>query len=324
MNKKISLKINYLIYNFLWLSEQLFGTKKISWTQMREIFFNNYLLPATKAPNRFGPVEIRDIHFIDKDFIKNLPTDRPLVLRGLTEKTACLKSWNWDYLKKMMANTEQPYTDTFSGNSFNSGMKKTDELFENILSDRPQYSLMFGDILTKETRLLNDLETAKWIDLKAFSFKLNKSWKFFAAGKKRNTNLHCELGSGLIMQILGEKRWIIFSPKYSANIYPKISWKMYIESARFPDFSKARNEPLGIEGFEVLLKPGEVLYCPAYFWHFITNETAAVSISYKWTEPLSFLRHPFLSICVLTSRYPMAFFRLPVLKRFSKIHPPVG
>jgi len=223
-----------------------------------------------------------------------------------------------------MGSIDQPFTDTFSSNSFNSGIKKSEDLFNSILSDNPRFSLMFGDILTTKPELLDELQTNNWIDLKAFFFKFNKSWKFFAAGKNRKTHLHSELGSALAIQILGKKRWIIFSPKFSSRVYPKVNWKMYIESNQFADFDKVKHENLGIEGYDVLLEPGDVLYCPAYFWHFIINETPALSVSYKWTEPSNFFRHPFLSLCVLSSRRPSTIFRLPGLKRFSKIYPPVG
>jgi hypothetical protein len=320
----MTLKLKKVIYHILWIGEQLVGTKNLTWSQFRENFKALHLTPFNGSPNRFAPIEIIDINYLNEDFIKNLPSDRPLVFRGLINQTECLQKWSWPYLKNTMGEIEQPFVDTFSEANFNSGVKQSDKIIESIVSENPQFSIIVGDILDKKPELVKDLQVEKWVDLSAFKFKLNKSWQFFAAGKKRNTNLHSELGSVLSLQILGEKTWTVFSTKYSVNVSPKVNWKMYIESNYYSDFSKFKNQNLGIVGFEVLLKPGDVLYYPSFFWHYVTNETASAAVSFKWTEPLSFLRHPFLSLCIITSRNPSALFRLPGLKKLSKINPPVG
>ena len=317
-------RIFIFFYHVLWITEQFFGYKKIGWSSLRQSFYLKYIYPYQKGENVFKEVPQDFKTFLSASDLLNLPSNSPLLFKGLANQTNCVKNWNWDYLKNQIGDLDQPFTDTFSKNSFNSGVGNTKELINNILSENPQYSIMFGDATIKNKNLNNDLELSKWIDLSKFKFKLNKSWKFFAAGKGRNTNLHCELGNGLIIQVVGEKRWIIFPPEFSMNVNPKINWKMYIESATYPNFSLAENNNLGIEAYEVVLKPGDVLYCPAYFWHFVTNQTAAVSISYKWTNASSFIKNPFLSACVLSSRYPSSIFRLPILKKFSIIHPPVG
>ncbi len=296
----------------------------MGWSNFRQNFYLKNIYPFHCKDNVFKEVPISDVKNLSSSFLNSLPPDSPILFKGLVKNIDCVKKWNWDYLTNEIGDLDQPFTDTFSKNSFNSGVGRTKDLIQNILSDKPQYSIMFGDATIQNKTLQNDLELEKWIDLSKFKFKLNKSWKFFAAGINRNTNLHCELGNGLIIQVLGEKRWIIFSPKYSMNVAPKINWKMYIESATSPNFSLVEKEKMGIEAYEVILKPGDVLYCPAFYWHFVTNKTAAVSISYKWTNASSFFRNPFLSACVLSSRYPSSIFRLPFLKRFSIIHPPVG
>ena len=318
------LNFKYAIYYFLWISEQIFGTQKISWSNFRNSFYEKHLKPSQDSPNSFTGVKEIQKDYLTYSYLKKIPYNEPLIFRGLINETKAIQKWNWEYIRKKLRNSNQPFTDTFSNDNFNSGVMNADTLIENILSENPQFSIMFGDLLRNDSTMLDEIELKKWIAPNAFKFKLNKTWQFFAAGKKRNTNLHSELGSGLILQIIGEKRWVLFSSKYTSHLNPKVNWKMYLESSNYSDFSKIKNGNNSITGFEVLLKPGDVLYCPGYFWHFVTNETAAVSVSFKWTEPFNFLRYPLLSFFILTSRAPSVFFRLPGLKRFSNIHPPIG
>ncbi len=310
-------------YHFLWLTEQFFGTKKTNWTKTRETFYKKHLEPIRNTINIWQNVEVLNIDILDKNFIQNLPHDKPLVLKGALKKCSAIDRWNWDYLKTNLEGIPQAYTDTTKHN-FNTGVMDSVKIIDDILSDNPKFSILFGDILYKKNDIFKDLNTEKWIDLKCLKYKLNLTWQFFAAGKGRKTNLHGELGSSLSLQIKGTKTWTIIPPYYSTNLYPRVSWRMYLESNYFADFIQVKNQSLGIQGYEVSLVPGDILWCPAFFWHYVQNETASISVSYKWTSIRSILKYPAQAIVILTSRYPSAFMRLPIIRLLARFHPPVG
>lgn len=315
--------LHYLGYLFLWITEQILGSQKLNWTKYRERFYKNQIKKNHSKPNVWRAIETVRMSFLDINFFKNLPNDRPLLIKGAFANSSCSDKWTWEYMKTALHGYDQAFTDTTKHN-FNTGIKSSTELIDNILSDIPRYSILFGDILYKKPELLSDLETPKWIDLTALKYKMNLTWQFFAAGKGRKTNLHSELGSSLSLQIRGEKKWTIFSPKYSVNVYPRVSWRMYLESNYHSDFSQVMNSELGIQGYQVTLEPGDILWCPSFFWHFVENKTASLSVSCKWTSTQSFLRHPFLSTIILSSRHPSALMRLPIIRLFARLHPPVG
>jgi hypothetical protein len=310
-------------YLFLWMTEQFFGTKKLNWTQSREAFYKKNVEPFQNAQNFWDKIEIVQVDYLDDKFIRNLPHDRPLLLKGAFMKSRAVEKWSWDYLRSSLKGETQAFTDT-SKHNFNTGIKDVNQIIDNILSDDPKYSILFGDIIYKKDEFFKDLETEKWIDLNSLKHKMNLTWQFFAAGKGRKTNLHGELGSSLSLQIRGKKTWTIIPPEFSTNLYPRVSWRMYLESNYFADFASVKNKNLGIRGYQVTLEPGDILWCPSYFWHFVENESASVSVSYKWTSWISFARHPILSAVILTSRYPSAFMRLPLIRLIARFHPPVG
>jgi len=318
------LLIYKLFFHFLWLFDHLFGSKHFNFYKLRKNIYSKKLYPSFNEPNVFSSIEVVELNVLTKEIENSLPKDRPIILRGLLNNTTALKNWNWQHLEESFQNSEQPYTDTFSQDNFHSGTKSAKELFQNILSDNPRYSIMFSNLLQGSMQLFKELETEKWIKLNGFKTSFNKSWQFFAAGKNRDTNLHAELGTTISCQIIGEKHWVLFSPIYSYRLNPKVNWKMYIESENYSQFKNFKNLPLGIKGYEATLKAGDVLYFPACYWHFVTNKTAAVSVSFKWTDLRNFFQVPFLSLLLVTSRNPFVFFRLPLLKKLSRTFPPKG
>lgn len=316
-------KIYSLFYHFLWITEQFFGTTRFNWTKFREAFYTKFLRPYHSKPNQWSNVEVLHVDFLDEAFIKKLPKDKPLVIKGAFNKSGSISKWSWDYLKKSLKGIEQAFTDTHRHN-FNTGLMSAEDLIDNITSESPRYSILFGDIVQKRQDFVTDLETHKWIDIDSLKMQMNLTWQFFAAGKGRKTNLHGELGHAMSLQIKGTKKWTIFSPKYSGHVYPKVAWRMYLESQYHSDFAQIKNKDFGIEGYEVTLEPGDILWCPSFFWHFVENESASLSVSYKWTNWGSFIRHPFASAIILSSRHPSIIMRLPIIRHFARFHPPVG
>ncbi|XP_065666280.1 HSPB1-associated protein 1 isoform X2 [Hydra vulgaris] len=85
-------------------------------------------------------------------------------------------------------------------------------------------------------------------------------------------------GTNLVAQILGIKEWILFSPHVSelmqatripyeeSTIFSKVDVKSYLQY-----------------GIKVRLLPGEVLYVPKHWWHYVENETNSISIN-TWLE----------------------------------------
>ncbi|XP_059503512.1 HSPB1-associated protein 1 homolog [Stegostoma tigrinum] len=104
-----------------------------------------------------------------------------------------------------------------------------------------------------------------------------------------NTPCHLDsYGCNLVLQVQGRKRWHLFPPEDTAFLYPtRIPYEessvfssvnvVNPDFARFPRFRGARPHL-------VTLHPGEVLFVPRHWWHYVESlDPVTVSIN-SWIE----------------------------------------
>lgn len=100
--------------------------------------------------------------------------------------------------------------------------------------------------------------------------------------------LHYDFFDGFLVQIQGRKRAVLFHPRESWRLYlpstfsvsPHVS-EVLIDGPGFPDyerFPKLRE----VEGIEVVLEPGEILYVPAGWMHQVWGLDETISVNYWW------------------------------------------
>ncbi|XP_078260505.1 HSPB1-associated protein 1 homolog isoform X2 [Rhinoraja longicauda] len=104
-----------------------------------------------------------------------------------------------------------------------------------------------------------------------------------------NTPCHLDsYGCNLVLQVQGRKRWHLFPPEDTSFLYP--TRIPYEESSvfssvnivnpdleRFPRFSRVRP-------YVVTLSPGEVLFVPRHWWHYVESlDPVTISIN-SWIE----------------------------------------
>lgn len=102
------------------------------------------------------------------------------------------------------------------------------------------------------------------------------------------TPLHCDPYYNMFCQIWGSKYVRMYHPKYKQQLYPfsdpflrntsqvrveKVHSKDYKD---FPGFSE-------VPYLEHRLKPGEMLFMPRKYWHFVQALDISWSVSYWWT-----------------------------------------
>ncbi|XP_071394946.1 HSPB1-associated protein 1 homolog [Centroberyx affinis] len=104
-----------------------------------------------------------------------------------------------------------------------------------------------------------------------------------------NTPCHLDsYGCNLVLQVQGRKRWHLFPPDDAANMYPtRIPYEessvfsqvdvLRPDLQRFPAFRRAR-------AHTVTLQPGQVLYVPRHWWHYVESvDPVTVSVN-SWIE----------------------------------------
>jgi hypoxia-inducible factor 1-alpha inhibitor (HIF hydroxylase) len=103
------------------------------------------------------------------------------------------------------------------------------------------------------------------------------------------TPVHYDGMENLFAMISGHKRCILFNPSQYRSLYPFPAHHPHDRQSQvdfdnpnfdmFPRFREAH-------GYETILEPGEVLYIPSHWWHYIESEENSMTISLNfWFEP---------------------------------------
>ncbi|XP_043071228.1 lysine-specific demethylase 8 isoform X2 [Drosophila grimshawi] len=96
--------------------------------------------------------------------------------------------------------------------------------------------------------------------------------------------MHNDPKHNLLCQVFGSKIIILASPADTPNLYPHESEFLNNTSqidAAIPDFERF---PLlrRTRFYELLLQPGDCLYLPPKWWHYVRSETPSFSVSFWW------------------------------------------
>ncbi|CAG2210944.1 HSPBAP1 [Mytilus edulis] len=102
------------------------------------------------------------------------------------------------------------------------------------------------------------------------------------------TNCHYDTyGFNLVAQIYGRKRWTLFPPSDTKYMYP--TRIPYEESSVFSQVNVKKPDTTTFHLFKnshphvVILEPGDVLYVPRHWWHFVESLETSISIN-TWVE----------------------------------------
>ncbi|KAG7220315.1 hypothetical protein INR49_010149 [Caranx melampygus] len=141
----------------------------------------------------------------------------------------------------------------------------------NVFQDQPS---MFEDV--------------KWSDF-GFEGRNGRESTLWIGTEGANTPCHLDsYGCNLVLQVQGRKRWHLFPPEDTSKLYPtRIPYEessvfsqvdvLHPDLSRFPDFQRARVHT-------VTLQPGQVLYVPRHWWHYVESvDPITVSIN-SWIE----------------------------------------
>jgi hypothetical protein len=128
--------------------------------------------------------------------------------------------------------------------------------------------------------LLDDLQRPYLLDPAIF----DKTVSLWFSGKKCKSPLHFDGADNFFVQIFGEKRFILFPPKDTDHLYPAMGKLLphcslinifNPDLVKFPLFEKTNS-------IELIIKPGQMLYIPAKWWHAVESLSVSASVNYWW------------------------------------------
>ncbi|CAH3023213.1 unnamed protein product [Porites evermanni] len=130
-------------------------------------------------------------------------------------------------------------------------------------------------------------QSVKW-DSFGFPQRSGDESTIWIGSAEASTPCHFDTyGCNLVAQIYGQKKWTLFPPEETPKLYP--TRIPYEESSVFsqvnidnPDLSRFPSFASAVQ-YEVTLDPGDVLFVPKKWWHYVQSLDTSISIN-TWIE----------------------------------------
>ena len=242
-------------------------------------------------------VEIIEVNEITCNKFSELSAQRkPLVLRGL-DIGSCTSRWTPDYLIDTYGKVES--TVQVSSSSRMNFVQKNfiykkmlfGELIQNASSTKPDagdchqflYFRSLGEDVRKDVSNFHKQFPLLAADVSipnVFQEQDYFSSVFRLASKGTQLWTHYDVMDNILLQIVGDKKIYLYPPSDALNLYLKGD-KSTVMDVENPNLEEFPNFAL-VHSYECILKPGDVLFIPALWFHNVTSLDFGVAINVFW------------------------------------------
>lgn len=312
-------RIGYGIFQFLdhFMSRKL--VVKVFGKIRYQLFLSISKTLEKKGKGVILDIEVREELTINEFKKEYLRKGIPVVLKGAAKDWISCKNWTPTYFKEQYGEDEVPLMDAIY---LEKGVKyvKLKEVIDEVLKGNSSY-LRFYNLLSRHPERYKDFDKG-WLSKLRHKRAYVTFTQIFIGGKNSNTGLHNSHADNLFAQMHGEKEWILYPNYFTPLIDPpsttggtyRITPKRGTHGQPFnpfqPDF---KDFPLYqyIDGYKVVLEPGDILYNPPYMWHSVRNNTESIGLGYRWVNAFSAIKssplYYFLDLCAYRPSYFKAY-----------------
>jgi hypothetical protein len=227
-----------------------------------------------------------------KEFQRLWRLFQPFIIKGVVDTWDAYKNWSSGYLRDKCGENElnvecldaDNYDFTNENYYQHCKMKLKDYISlteKGRLEDIQKYYLAQLDFESNFPELIADIVYPDYLQ-----GKRQVAFWFGFASKDQGTvcHLHYDNAHNLFSQIVGRKKFLLYPPSNYLSFYPPLG-----EASAYPSFSKVNPSEPDHERFpkfpwqskiEVILEPGDMLYLPPYWWHYVTAMEKSISLSF--------------------------------------------
>lgn len=231
--------------------------------------------------------KIQRISGIDKDeftreFVKK---GKPAIITDLADAWPAKEKWTVGFFKTQYGDLDVP---VFSKNFSKPGKKymasettmKFRDYLELIEAGPTDYRLFLFNIFKHAPELKKDFSEPTIMD----GFMMRFPLMFFGGGGS-NVQLHFDIDLSHVFhtQFFGQKRVVLFAPDQSRNLYQHpftVRTPVDIDNPDLDKYPKFRE----VQGYEDVLEPGETLFMPSGYWHYMHYLTGGYAMSLRANE----------------------------------------
>jgi hypothetical protein len=209
---------------------------------------------------------------------------RPVVIRGLAKDCEAVKKWNREFFLEKYGNTE------LYMNKIEYGEQIKVREWMGKLSEVLEKKGIYGDnskiLFTKHPELQDDIASVPgWRKfLKSSIFLSPYIFLGFASGAP----FHCANFWNFFIMVDGEKQWTFISPEHSLQVGALVNpTALYADGCVTGKGGTWRDESEIFKQYcpkyRTILKQGDVLLNPPWWWHEIQNQTPfTIGIATRW------------------------------------------
>jgi len=214
---------------------------------------------------------------------------KPVVFTDLMASWPAKEKWTIEYFKEKYGDLMVPVvSNNFSrpGKGYlTADMHITFREYLEILESGPSDLRIFAwNIFWKAPELREDFEIPDIMD----GFVNELPFFFFGCeGSRVTLHYDVDMSHVFLNQIYGRKRIILFSPEQGRQLYHLPFTVSSHVNILDPDFVK-HPALQHVKGIEVMLMPGETLFIPRGYWHYIEYTDGGYSISLRSFDSVLF------------------------------------
>lgn len=243
--------------------------------------------------------------------------NRPVVITGVADRWRATGLWTPDYFRSHFADARVSFTAWESDAPTNDPTdyyahrkKRSTRLgtFIDLMRSGEDYSRNYVTqfpIFRALPQLREDVEPPDaYMNIPrhyppSVRRRLKKEPTLWLGPARTVTPVHFDAAHNLLAQIHGRKRLLLVPPEHSRKLYypaPELGHVNYSPvDVEAPDLGRF---PLyeGVAPLEVLLGPGEILFIPVRWWHYVRALEPTISLNFWWfsLDSLRRMWHPYL------------------------------
>lgn len=230
--------------------------------------------------NQIERVSGLDQKIFEENFLKK---NKPVIMTDIAREWAAFEKWTPDFFKNVHGHHRvKVYDQSYAaaGSSYMKAVKEITfaEYIESLLEKNLDLRIFLYNIIKEIPELKADLSLPKILD------KMDERFIFLFFGCKGSvTPLHFDIDMAHVLHtnLYGNKRWILFSPEESRNLYHHpMTVRSYVDINN-PDLHKFPRLQNIRKGHEAILGRGETLFIPSGYWHQVEYPESSFGLSMR-------------------------------------------
>ena len=215
---------------------------------------------------------------------KYLIPQKPVLIKGLGNHYPAGEKWSIEFLKEYCGDVKVGVFDNNQQHSKASAyttpdveMKFSDYVDNVMTAGKSNLRMFLFNMFKHKPGLRNDFPCPYLF--KGILGKIGHMF-FGCEGTKVRIHQDIDMSNVLLTQFYGRKKVILIAPEYSDLLY-RLPFNTYsLVDLDNPDYSKDPGRQY-IKADEYILEPGDSLFMPSGYWHFITYLDGGFAVSYR-------------------------------------------